>query len=103
VGVASLTSARALTLTTVIGFETIVTSLLYSARFLGSARDVALLIAPGHLWPGTAYGTAAHPGSSNALPIYVLPMSTAAAVIVIFAWASIPAIAGVWHTENRDV
>lgn len=102
VGVASLTGSRSLTLTAVIAWQTIASMLLFTARFLGSARDAVLLIALGHLRPGVAYGTYVHPGSSNALPGYELPMSTGVALLVILAWAVFPAVAGAWRTSTRD-
>lgn len=102
VGVGSLTGSRSLTLTAVIGWETIATSILYLAQFLGSARDLVLLIALCHWLPGPAVGTHAHPGSTNALVNYKLPMPSAAAILVILAWAVIPAVAGAWRTRTQD-
>ncbi len=102
VGVASLTGSRSLTLTAVIAWQTIASSLLFTVGFLGSARDAVLQFALGHFRPGIAYGTYAHPGSSNALPGYALPMSTGVALLVILAWAVFPAVAGAWRTGTRD-
>jgi hypothetical protein len=54
------------------------------------------------LLPGPAVGTHAHPGSTNALVNYKLPMPSAAAILVILAWAVIPAVAGAWRTRTQD-
>jgi hypothetical protein len=102
VGVASLTGSRSLTLTAVIGWQTAATTLLYSAHFLGSARQALLLVALSYLRPGAAVGTHGQPGSSNALPGFVLPMSTTVAVLVLLAWAVVPAIAGAWRVRTQD-
>ncbi len=102
VGVASLTGSRSLTLTTVIGWQTVATSLLYSAEFLGSARQGLLSIALSHLRPGPAIGSRGVPGSSNALPGYVLPMSTTVAVLVLAAWVVIPIVVGARRIQTQD-
>lgn len=102
VGVASLTGSRSLTLTAVIAWQTVASMLLFTAGFLGSARDAVLLVALGHFRPGIAYGTYVHPGSSNALPGYELPMSTGVTLLVVLAWAVFPAVAGAWRTATRD-
>jgi hypothetical protein len=102
VGVGSLTGSRSLTLTAVIGWQTIASTLLYAAVFLGSARDGVLLIALSHLRPGKHYGSPDSPGSSGALADLDLPMATAVAVLVILAWTVVPTIAGAWRTRNQD-
>lgn len=102
VGVGSLTGSRSLTLTAVIGWQTIASTLLYTAVFLGSARDGVLLIALSHLRPGKHYGSPDSPGSSGALTDLDLPMATAVAVLVILAWMVIPTIAGAWRTRTQD-
>jgi hypothetical protein len=102
VGVGSLTGSRSITLTLIIGWETVATGILYLASFLGAARDLVLLIALSRLLPGQAIGTHAHPGSSNALNNYKIPMPVAVSVLVIIAWAVLPAIAGAWRTKTRD-
>jgi hypothetical protein len=101
-GVASLTGSRPVTLVAVIGWNTIATGILYLASFLGSVRDLVLLIALGGLFPGQQVGTRAHPGSSIALNNFKLPMPAVTAVLVILAWAVIPAVAGAWRTRTRD-
>ncbi|MGH3246411.1 MAG: hypothetical protein ACRDOI_09395 [Trebonia sp.] len=102
VGVASLTGSRPVTLIAVIGWNTIATGILYLASFLGPVRDLVLLIALGDLFPGQQTGTRAHPGSSIALNNFKLPMPAVTAVLVILAWAVIPAVAGAWRTRTRD-
>lgn len=102
VGVGSCTGSRSITLTAIIGWHTIATSILYIAQFLGAARDLVLLIALCRLLPGQAIGSHAHPGSTNALVNYKLPMPAAVAILVILTWVVIPAIAGARRTRTRD-
>jgi hypothetical protein len=102
VGIASLTGSRPVTLVAVIGWNTVATGILYLASFLGPVRDLVLLIALGDLFPGQQVGTRAHPGSSIALNNFKLPMPAVTAVLVILAWAVIPAVAGAWRTRTRD-
>jgi hypothetical protein len=101
VGIASLTGSRSVTLVVVIGWNTVATGILYLATFLGPVRDLVLLIALGGLFPGQQSGTRAHPGSSIALNNFKLPMPTVTAVLVILAWAVIPAVVGAWRTRIR--
>jgi hypothetical protein len=101
VGVASLTGSRSMTLTAVIGWQTAATTLLYSAGFLGSLRQGLLSVALSHLRPGQAVGSREHPGSSNALPGLVLPMSTTVAVLVLVAWTLIPIVIGARRIKNQ--
>jgi hypothetical protein len=102
VSIGSLSGSRSITLTAIIGWNTVATGILYLASFLGAARDLVLLIALSHLLPGPAIGTRAHPGSTNALTNYKLPMPAAVAVLVILAWAAIPAVAGAGRTRSLD-
>lgn len=102
VGVASFTGSRALTLTLVLGWQTIATGLLYGAHFLGSARNAVLMIALTDLRPGPAIGTRGQPGSSNALPGYELEMAAAVAIVVVLAWTIVPLMAGAWRTATQD-
>ena len=102
VGVASFTGSRALTLTLVLGWQTIATGVLYGADFLGSARNAVLLIALTNLRPGPAIGTRGQPGSSNALPGYELEMAAAVAILVLLAWTIVPIIVGAWRTTIQD-
>ena len=102
VGIASLAGSRPVTLVAVIGWNTVATGILYLASFLGPLRDMVLLMALGGLFPGQQTGTRAHPGSSIALNNFKLPMPAAAAVLVILAWALIPAVLGAWRTSTQD-
>lgn len=102
VGIASLTRSRSITLVAIIGWNTIATALIHFAGFLGSARDLVLLIALGRLSPGPAVGTHANPGSSIALDNFKLPMPALVAILVIVAWTAIPAAAGAWRTRTQD-
>ncbi len=101
-GIATLTGARALTLTTVIGWQTVATTLLFSAPFLGSARAGLLTVALSHLRPGEPVGTHAHPGSSSALPALLIPMSTTVAVLAIAGWVIIPSVLGAWRLTREE-
>jgi hypothetical protein len=102
VGLGSLTGSRSITLTLIIGWNTVATGIVYLASFLGAARDLDLLIALSHLLPSPAVGTRANPGSTNALINYKLPMPAVVAVLVILAWTVIAATAGAWRTRTQD-
>jgi hypothetical protein len=102
VGVASLTGSRSLTLTAIIGWQTAATTLLFGAEFLGPLRQGLLSVALSHLRPGPAVGTRDLPGSSNALPGLVLPMSTSVALLVLLAWMVIPPLAGARRIQTQD-
>jgi hypothetical protein len=102
VGVGSLTGSRAVTVTAIIGWQTVASGLLYLATFLGAARDLVLVLAVSRFQPGPAIGTRANPGSSNALNNLKLPMSAVAAVLVILLWLIAAAAAGAWRTRTRD-
>jgi hypothetical protein len=102
VGIASLTGSLSLTLTAVIGWQTVATTLLYSAVFLGGLRQGLLSVALSHLRPGQAVGTREHPGSSNALPGLVLPMSTTVAVLVLLAWMLLPLMVAARRIQTQD-
>jgi hypothetical protein len=102
VGLGSLTGSRAVTLTAIIGWQTVASGMLYLATFLGAARDLVLVFAVSRFQPGPAVGTRANPGSSNALNNLKLPMPAVAAVLVILAWLIVPAVAGAWRTRTRD-
>jgi hypothetical protein len=90
VGVGSLTGSRALTLTAVIGWQAILTSVLLNISSLGSARDALLT-----------------PALSNLEPVNfssgdTVAMATGVAVVVICAWLVIPQLLGAWRTRTRD-
>jgi hypothetical protein len=88
VAVGSITGSRALTLTAVIGWMTIATQLLLNVTSLGSARDALLTPALGQLMP--------------VQPPTDLTMATGVAVVVVVAWALIPAAIGAWRTVRQD-
>lgn len=88
VGVGSLTGSRALTLTAVIGWQTVATLTLLDATSLGSARDGLLTAAAGQLAPSNT-GTG-------------VTMATGVAIAVLLAWALVPAVLGAWRTQTRD-
>jgi hypothetical protein len=88
VGVGSMTGSRALTLTAVIGWQTIATQLLVNASSLGSARDVLVSPALNQLMP-----------VSGGIDI---KMATGIAIAVVAAWVVVPAALGAWRTRVRD-
>ena len=100
VGVGSLTGSRAVTLTAIIGWQTIASGMLYLATFLGAARDLVLAFAVSRFQPGPAIGTRANPGSTNALNNLKLPMPAVVALLVILGWLVVPAVAGAWRTQE---
>jgi hypothetical protein len=102
VGVGSLTGSKAVTVTAIIGWQTVASGILYLATFLGAARDLVLVLAVSRFQPGPAIGTRANPGSSNALNNLKLPMPAVAAVLVILLWLIAAAAAGAWRTRTRD-
>jgi hypothetical protein len=88
VGVGSLTGSRAMTLTAVIGWQTVGTQILLSATSLGSARDGLLTAGLGQIAP-VDVGTG-------------LTMATGVAVAVLLAWLVVPAVLGAWRTQTRS-
>jgi hypothetical protein len=88
VGIGSMTGSRALTLTAVIGWQTIATQLLVNASSLGSARDALVSPALSQLMP-----------VSGGLDI---KMATGIAVAVVVGWAIVPTALGAWRTRVRD-
>jgi hypothetical protein len=89
VGVGSITGSRAVTLTGVIGWQTVATQLLINVTSLGSVRNVLLTPALGQLIP-------VGPNIAG------ITMATGTAVIVLIGWAVIPAALGAWRTRVRD-
>jgi ABC-type transport system involved in multi-copper enzyme maturation permease subunit len=88
VGVGSLTGSRAMTLTAVIGWQTLATQLLLNVPSLGSARDGLLTAAASQVAPFDL-GTG-------------VTMATGVAVAVLAAWLVVPAAVGAWRTQTRD-
>jgi ABC-type transport system involved in multi-copper enzyme maturation permease subunit len=88
VGVGSWSGSRAVTLTSVIGFETVVTQILLNVKSLGAVRDLLPTAALGQIVPaGDNAGVA---------------MATGVAVAVLVGWAIVPAVVGAWRTQVRD-
>lgn len=90
VGLGSVTGSRGVTLTAVIGWQTVATQLLLQTTSLGSARGGLLDAALANLAP-----IHADIGANVA-------MSTGAAVVVAAAWFAIPTAVGAWRTRVRD-
>jgi ABC-type transport system involved in multi-copper enzyme maturation permease subunit len=89
VGVGSLTGSRAVTLTGVIGWQTVATQLLVNVSALGHARDVLLTPALAQLNPFSTRFSG-------------VTMATGIAVIVVTCWAVVPAVLGAWRTHTQD-
>jgi hypothetical protein len=88
VGIGSLTGSRALTLTALIGFQTVVTQLLVNVSSLGAVRD---------LLPNPALAQLVPAGSNLGVS-----MATGVAVAVLVGWAVIPGLLGGWRTKTRE-
>jgi hypothetical protein len=88
VGVGSLTGSRAVTLTAVIGWQTVATQLLLNVPSLGSARDGLLTASLSQIAPFD-FGTG-------------VTMAAGVAVAVTAAWLVVPAAVGAWRTKTRD-
>jgi hypothetical protein len=88
VGVGSLTASRAVTLTAVIGWQTVATQLLLNIPSLGGARDGLLTAALSQIAPFDFTDG--------------LTMTTTVAVVVVVAWLAVPAALGAWRTSTRD-
>jgi hypothetical protein len=89
VGVGSLTGSRAVTLTAVIGWQTVATQLLLSVTPLDSARGGLLTASLGHLMPVSGR-------------IADVAVTTGVAIAVVAAWAIVPTALGAWRTSTRD-
>jgi ABC-type transport system involved in multi-copper enzyme maturation permease subunit len=88
VGVGSLTGSRGVTLTAVIGWQTIATQILLNVTSLGSARDGLLTASLTQLMPVRGG--------------LVIPMATGVALAVLAGWLVIPAAVGAWRTATQD-
>jgi hypothetical protein len=87
-GVGSLTGSRAITLTSVIGWQTVATQILINVTSLGSARDGLLTPSLTELMP------VGHPvGFTGA---------AATAVVVVIVWLLVPSAVGAWRTATQD-
>jgi hypothetical protein len=89
VGVGSLTGSRAMTLTGVIGWQTVATQLIVNAPTLGSARNVLLTPALAQLAP-------------ISIPVAGIRMAVAAAWVVTVCWFAVPTAIGAWRTRTVD-
>ena len=88
VAIGTLTGSRALTLTAVIGWQTIVTQLLAETSSLGSAREGLLSV-----------------GLSRLLPVgraFDVPMTIGAAVVVLVVWTVVPALFAAYRIRTMD-
>ena len=90
IGLATLTGSRPGTITTLIGWELVLSPLLVQSTSLGSLRDGLLDGVLVFLKPGPAVG-----GPSVA-------MSVGVAVLVTIAWLAILPALGAWRTQTRD-
>lgn len=89
VGVGSLSGSRAMTLTALIGWQTVASNLLLNVSSLGSARKGLLTAALDQLSPVSA----AHER---------VTMAAGLAVLVILVWAAVAGLLGAWRTITRD-
>ncbi|HTX46204.1 MAG TPA: hypothetical protein VMD48_08005 [Solirubrobacteraceae bacterium] len=89
VGVGSLTSSRAVTLTGVIGWQTVATQLLVNVTSLGSARHGLLTPALAQLAPVR-------------LDVAGVTMAAATGWIVTLCWLAVPTAIGAWRTRTVD-
>ena len=89
VGVGSLTGSRAVTLTAVIGWQTVASRLLLNVTALGSARDGLLTTSLDRIAPVSA---ARDP----------LSMALSTAAIVVVVWCVAAVAVGAWRTVTMD-
>jgi hypothetical protein len=88
VAVGSVTGSRALTLTAVIGLQTIATQLIIGVPSLGFVRELLINSALSQLVPL---------GAGNGVQV-----AEGTAVAVLIGWVLLPALAGAWRTVTRD-
>jgi hypothetical protein len=89
VGVGSLTGSRAVTLTGVIGWQTVATQLLVNVTSLGSARHGLLTPALAQIAPIN-------------LEVAGVTMAAATGWIVTACWLVVPTMIGAWRTRTVD-
>ncbi len=88
VAIGTLTGSRALTLTAVIGWQTVVTQIVVATGSLGSAREGLLSVALGGLIPvGHGLGVG---------------ISDGVAVSVLLVWTAVPAMIAAWRIRTMD-
>ncbi len=90
IGLATLTGSRPGTITTLIGWELVLSPLLVQSTSLGSLRDGLLDGVLVFLKPGPAVGGPA------------VAMSVGVAVLVTLAWLVLLPALGAWRTQTRD-
>lgn len=90
IGLATLTGSRPGTITTLIGWELVLSPLLVQSKSLGSLRDGLLDGVLVFLKPGPASG-----GPS-------ITMSVGVAVLATIAWLVVLPALGAWRTQTRD-
>jgi ABC-type transport system involved in multi-copper enzyme maturation permease subunit len=90
IGLATLTGSRPGTITTLIGWELVLSPLLVQSTSLGSARDGLLDGVLVFLKPGPVSG-----GPS-------ITMSVGVAVLATIAWLAVLPALGAWRTQTRD-
>jgi hypothetical protein len=88
VGIGSLTGSRALTLTAVIGWQTIATQLLLNVTALGSVRGGLLTASLAQLMP-----------VKSGVDVTV---ATGTAIVVLIGWTLVPAAIGAWRSRTQD-
>jgi ABC-type transport system involved in multi-copper enzyme maturation permease subunit len=88
VGIGSLTGSRALTLTAVIGWQTVATQLLLNVTVLGSLRGGLLTASLAQLMPVR--------GGVD------VTVATSTAIAVLIGWTVIPAAIGAWRSRTQD-
>jgi hypothetical protein len=89
-GVASTLGSRGTTIGIVLGWQIIAVPVLLEIKALGSLREGLLGAATGRLEPAALFD-----GST-------VPMSLAAAALVISLWTVVPLVVGAWRTCTRD-
>jgi ABC-type transport system involved in multi-copper enzyme maturation permease subunit len=92
-GVASLVGSRSITIGVVLAWQLVVAPLLVAFSKLGMAREFFPNAAFDRLAPG--------PFADSGSPDNV-PMSVAAAVVVLIGWFLVPLVVGAWRTATRD-
>jgi ABC-type transport system involved in multi-copper enzyme maturation permease subunit len=90
IGLATLTGSRPGTITTLIGWELVLSPLLVQSKSLGSLRDGLLDGVLVFLKPGPASGAPS------------IAMSVGVAVLVTIAWLAVLPALGAWRTQTRD-
>jgi ABC-type transport system involved in multi-copper enzyme maturation permease subunit len=90
IGLATLTGSRPGTITTLIGWELVLSPLLVQSKSLGSLRDGLLDGVLVFLKPGPASGAPS------------ITMSVGVAVLATIAWLVVLPALGAWRTQTRD-